>query len=79
MIAKESENRNKMIQIIADVLEMSAEISPLLKPLLERDKLTEEAMNALENAEFSEASLLFEKISDLCIFGIRFFTNVYCL
>ncbi|MFX1445349.1 MAG: ADP-ribosylation factor-like protein, partial [Promethearchaeota archaeon] len=67
MIAKESQNRNKMIQIIADVLEMSAEVSPLLKPLLERDRLTEEAMNALENAEFSEASLLFEKISDLCI------------
>jgi small GTP-binding protein len=67
MIAKENKNRDKMIQIIADVLEMSAEVSPLLKPLLERDRLTEEAMNALENAEFSEAALLFEKISDLCI------------
>ena len=67
MIAKESKNRDKMIQIIADILEMSAEVSPLLKPLLERDRLTEEAMNALENAEFSEAALLFEKISDLCI------------
>ncbi|MFX1313515.1 MAG: ADP-ribosylation factor-like protein, partial [Promethearchaeota archaeon] len=43
MIAKDPENRNKMIQIIADILEMSAEVSPLLKPLLERDKLIEEA------------------------------------
>ena len=67
MIAKNSENRTKMIQIIGDILEMSAEISPLLKPLLERDKLTEEAMTALENAEFNKASLLFVKISDLCL------------
>jgi small GTP-binding protein len=67
MIANNSDNRNKMIQIIADILEMSAEISPLLKPLLERDKLTEEAMFALENGKFSEAAMLFEKISDLCI------------
>jgi small GTP-binding protein len=67
MIANKKENRDKMIQIIADILEMSAEISPLLKPLLERDKLTEEAMNALENAEFNEAAMIFEKISDLCL------------
>ena len=67
MIAKDPDNRNKMIQIIADILEMSAEISPLLKPLLERDKLTEEAMSALESGKFSEAAMLFEKISDLCI------------
>ena len=37
MIAKNSDNRDKMIQIVADVLEMSAEVSPLLKPLLKRD------------------------------------------
>ncbi len=67
MIAKESKNRDKMIQIIADILEMSAEVSPLLKPLLERDTLIEKATNSLENAEFAEAAGLFEKISDLCI------------
>jgi small GTP-binding protein len=67
MIAKESKNRDKMIQIIADILEMSAEVSPLLKPLLERDTLIEKATNSLENAEFTEAAGLFEKISDLCI------------
>ncbi len=67
MIANNSTNRDKMIQIIADVLEMSAEVSPLLKPLLERDKLMEEASNALESADFNKATLLFEKISDLCI------------
>ncbi|HEC39973.1 MAG TPA: GTP-binding protein, partial [bacterium] len=33
MIANDPNNRDKMIQIIADILEMSAEVSPLLKPL----------------------------------------------
>ncbi|MFX1321990.1 MAG: ADP-ribosylation factor-like protein, partial [Promethearchaeota archaeon] len=67
MIAKNSGNRDKMIQIIADILDMSAEVSPLLKPLLERDKLTEDAIKALETADFDKAAFLFEKISDLCI------------
>ena len=67
MIAKEPENRDKMIQIIADILEMSAEVSPLLKPLLDRDRLIEEAMTSLENTEFTKALQLFEKISDLCM------------
>ena len=67
MIAKDSGNRDKMITIIADILEMSAEVSPLLQPLLERDILTEKSFKALENAEFEEAASYFEKISDLCI------------
>ncbi|TFF88910.1 MAG: GTP-binding protein [Promethearchaeota archaeon] len=67
MTAIDPTNRDKMIQIIADILEMNAEVSPLLQPLLERDKLTEEAEAALENANFAKAATLFEKISDLCI------------
>ena len=67
MIAKEVKNRDKMIQIIADILEMSAEISPLLKPLLDRDTLIEKATKSLENADFQNAATLFEKISYLCI------------
>ncbi|MFX0022350.1 MAG: ADP-ribosylation factor-like protein [Candidatus Hermodarchaeota archaeon] len=67
MIALDPKNRDKMIQIIADVLEMSAEVSPLLKPLLERDKFIEEAVSALKNADFNKAAFLFDKISDLCI------------
>ena len=67
MIANDSNNRDKMITIIADVLEMSAEVSPLLKPLLERDTYMEGAAKALENAEFGKAATLFDKISDLCI------------
>ncbi|MFW9898254.1 MAG: ADP-ribosylation factor-like protein [Candidatus Thorarchaeota archaeon] len=67
MIATDPGNRDKMIQIIADILEMSAEISPLLRPLLQRDKFTEDAMKALESREFNKALILFQKISDLCI------------
>jgi small GTP-binding protein len=67
MIAKDSANRDKMITIVADILEMSAEVSPLLQPLLKRDTYIEEATRALENAEFEKAANLFEKISDLCI------------
>ncbi|MHA2008115.1 MAG: ADP-ribosylation factor-like protein [Promethearchaeota archaeon] len=67
MIAKDPGNRDKMIQIIADILEMSAEVSPLLKPLLERDKLIEEATKALKSADFEKAAFLFDKISYLCI------------
>jgi len=67
MIANRVENRDKMIQIIADVLEMSSEVSPLLKPLLERDTLMEEAQTSLESGDFVKAVVLFEKISDLCI------------
>jgi len=67
MIANDSNNRDKMITIIADILEMSAEVSPLLKPLLERDTFMEEAVRSLENAEFSKAATYFDKISDLCI------------
>ena len=67
MIANRAENRDKMIQIIADVLEMSAEVSPLLKPLLERDTIMEEAQTAIESGDFVKAIALFEKISDLCI------------
>jgi small GTP-binding protein len=67
MIANDSNNRDKMITIIADVLEMSAEVSPLLKPLLERDTYMEQAAKALESAEFAKAAIYFDKISDLCI------------
>ena len=67
MIAKDSGNRDKMITIIADILEMSAEVSPLLQPLLERDNYTEKAVEALEAAKFEDAAMYFEKISDLCI------------
>ena len=66
-IAIDTNNRPKMIRIIADLLDMDTKVSPLLKPLLERDNLTDEAQKALEGGEFGEAAALFEKISNLCL------------
>ncbi len=67
MIANRTENRDKMITIIADILEMSAEVSPLLKPLIERDKLLQEAELSLNEGHFHKALKLFEKIADFCL------------
>jgi len=66
-IAIDTNNRPKMIRIIADLLDMDPKVSPLLKPLHERDNLTDEAQKALEEGEFGEAAALFEKISNLCL------------
>lgn len=67
MIAIDADNRDKMIKIIADILEMDATLSPLLKPLLERDEKMKKAQKALENEKFKQAAKLFEEISDLCL------------
>jgi len=67
MTAIDPENRKKMIQIIADILEMSADISPLLKPLIERDSLINEAQIALEKGDFEKTAYNFEKIAEKCI------------
>ncbi|MFX1344535.1 MAG: ADP-ribosylation factor-like protein [Promethearchaeota archaeon] len=66
-VAIDTENRPKMIRIIADLLEMDTKVSPLLKPLLERENLMDEAQKALENGEFGKAVVIFEKISNLCL------------
>lgn len=47
MSTVDPKNREKMIQIIADILEMSTELSPLLKSLFERDEPIENAQRAL--------------------------------
>lgn len=67
MVATDSTNRDKMITIIADILEMSAEVSPLLKPLIERDRKLEAAEKALENGDFSQAIRIFMDVADLCL------------
>ena len=56
-----------MIQIIADILEINTEISPLLNPIFERDKLIDEAQEALEKGDFRKTMVFFEKLSDLCL------------
>jgi len=67
MIAIDINNRLKMMQIIADLLEINAEISPLLRPLVERDHLIQDAEDALLNGELLKSAEIFMKISYLCI------------
>ncbi|MFX1366435.1 MAG: ADP-ribosylation factor-like protein [Promethearchaeota archaeon] len=67
MIAIDPYNRPKMIRIIADLLDMDAKVSPLLKPIFERDLLMDKVQNALEQGEFNQAVEIFEKISNLCL------------
>jgi len=67
MIAIDLNNRLKMMQIIADLLEMNAEISPLLRPLIERDNLMQDAEGALLNGDLLKSAEIFMKISYLCI------------
>src|SRR5271157_1527336 len=67
MVATDPANRDKMITIIADILEMSAEVSPLLRPLIERDKKMQIAEEALINNDFQGAYRCFVELSDLCM------------
>jgi len=67
MVAIDPNNRGKMIQIVADILGISTDASPLLKPLFERDQLIHQAKRSLENGEIAQTAEFFEKISDLCL------------
>lgn len=67
MVAIDPENHDKMIQIIADILGISSDASPLLKPLFERDELIHQAKISLENGDIAQAADYFERISDLCL------------
>lgn len=66
-IAIDPNNRSKMIRIIADLLDMDPKVSPLLKPIFERDVLMEKIQKALEQGEFQETLELFDKISNICL------------
>jgi len=67
MVAIEPNNRDKMVQIVADILEMNMEESTLLKPLFERDQLIQLAKKSLENGDIAESASYFDKIADLCL------------
>ncbi len=67
MIAIEPNNRDKMIQIVANILEMNTEMSTLLKHIFERDKLIQLAKKSLENGDIAESVEYFDKIADLCL------------
>jgi len=63
MIAVDPKNRAKMIQIIGDVLDLSPQISPLIRPLLDRDKAMEEAEAFLMQGNLEGAIEKFNSIA----------------
>jgi small GTP-binding protein len=67
MVAIDPGNREKMIQIVADILEINTDVSPLLKPLFERDQLINKARDCLESGDIAQTADYFEKISDICL------------
>jgi len=67
MIAIDPENKVKMVRIIADILEINPDTSPLLKPLFERDELIAEAQKTMEQGDYERAVILFQQISNLCL------------
>ncbi|NVM02068.1 MAG: GTP-binding protein [Candidatus Helarchaeota archaeon] len=67
MIAIEPNNRAKMIEIVAETLGITAQVSPLISPLLNRDKLVEAAEKALIKGEFTNAVKIFQDIAKFSI------------
>jgi len=67
MVATDPDNRNKMITILGDILEISPEVSPLFKALQLRDQKEKEAKRALETGDMKTALNLFFELSDICI------------
>jgi small GTP-binding protein len=65
MIAIDTNNRAKMIQIIGELLNISLQISPLIRPLLDRDKAVEEAEKLLIEGDFQGAIQKFRNIATL--------------
>lgn len=67
MIAIDVKNREKMVNIISEILDISSDTSPQLKPLLDREKQLQYAEEALIQGNFNEAVKILEEIADLCI------------
>ena len=67
LVATAPDSRDKMIRIIADLLDMNPQVSPLLKPIFERDLLISNGKNALEQGNLEEAVKDFDKVSSLCV------------
>jgi len=81
MIAIEQKNQIKMMNILADVLNLNSEEISSLQPLRERDQLIKDAELALKNEDFKYAEIIFEKIAKICFeigdehFGKEFYAK----
>jgi len=66
MIAIEQKNQIRMMNILADVLNLNAEEISSLQSLRERDHLIKDAELALKNEDFKQAIIIFDKIAKIC-------------
>ncbi|NVM05028.1 MAG: GTP-binding protein, partial [Candidatus Helarchaeota archaeon] len=67
MIAIDPDNRELMLNIIADTVRVRSLIAPFIKPLLERDNLIAEAEAAIMAGNIQLAAEKFDAIADLCV------------
>lgn len=66
MVAIEPNSREKIIRIIADLLDLNPEVSPLLKPIFERDMLIKKSQNALEQGDLKQAVMYYDELFSVC-------------
>ncbi|KKK41308.1 hypothetical protein LCGC14_1619370, partial [marine sediment metagenome] len=66
LIAIEPSSRDKIVRIIADLLDMNPNVSPILKPIFERDVNINQGNKALEQGDLREAVNFYEKAISLC-------------
>ncbi|MFX1371617.1 MAG: ADP-ribosylation factor-like protein [Promethearchaeota archaeon] len=66
MIGIDPNNRIKIIRIIADLLDINPQVSPLLKPMLERELLMHKVQNALDQGNLNDTVEFFDRISRVC-------------
>lgn len=67
MVAINPENKVKMIRIIANILEIDPEVSPLMRPFFEKEKLIVEVQKSLDSGNLDQALSYYKRISELCI------------
>jgi len=67
MVAINPDNKVKMIRIIANLLEIDPEVSPLMQPFFEKEKLIVEVQKSLDSGNLDETISYYKKISELCI------------
>ena len=66
-VAINPDSREKMIRIIADLLDLNPQISPMLKPIFERDININKGNEALNQGNLEEAVSYYDKVNSACL------------
>ena len=67
MIASDSKNREKLIYIVLEILEMKEDCYSLLYLLIERDKLFLKLEQTIKNEEYEDLDSIFEKLIEISL------------